>query len=175
MDVAAAVTVLARRDVRAGEYPDLHQTSLTRLELPDSAQFSNANLSSVDFRCASLRGAHFEDARLGGAWMVWADLTGADLHGAKGLDKVVWLHTTCPDGSGSHKVRKESDRETCVDRLELPSKKSSTPKTGEGQAQGSAVQPRGARPGICRPGALEAVAPTAPSQTHCAEDLGVQG
>jgi Pentapeptide repeats (8 copies) len=64
-----------------------------------------AKIPTADLRHARLTGAFLRDAdlrnaRLDGADLTDADLTGADLTGAS-LVKVVWSHTTCPDGTVS--------------------------------------------------------------------------
>lgn len=128
IDVSTAMKVLAGRKIRAGERPDLQSTELSRLGLPETAQLSNVNLTSADLRCSNLRGVNLKNSDLSGTWLVWADLTNANLDRAQHLDEAVWQHTTCPDGTKSWKVGK--NRETCMGHLAPLSAQSPTPSGG---------------------------------------------
>jgi hypothetical protein len=87
-DVQAAVTVLARRAVRAGDPPlDLSGSLLPEARL-DGARLAGADLRGADLRGTSLRGAdlagaHLEESLLCGAQLQGADLAGARLAGAR--------------------------------------------------------------------------------------------
>lgn len=62
------------------------------------AKTVTADLRNARLTGAFLRDADLRNAKLDGADLTGADLTGADLTGAS-LIKVVWSHTTCPDGT----------------------------------------------------------------------------
>ncbi|MFF1380963.1 pentapeptide repeat-containing protein [Streptomyces sp. NPDC058308] len=87
-DVAAAVTVLARRPAHVEKNRiDLRNTDLTGLELlPDQdgnrPRLRWADLCGAWLTGARMPGADLRDAWLGGADLTRADLTGADLTGA---------------------------------------------------------------------------------------------
>jgi len=87
-DVQAAVTVLARRAVRADDPPlDLSGSLLPEARL-DGARLAGADLRGADLRGTSLRGAdpagaHLEESLLCGAQLQGADLAGARLAGAR--------------------------------------------------------------------------------------------
>ncbi|MEU7583248.1 pentapeptide repeat-containing protein [Streptomyces sp. NPDC041068] len=87
-DVAAAVTVLARRPARTEKNRiDLRHTDLTGLELlPDrsgnSPRLRWADLCGTWLTGARMPGADLKDAWLAGTDLTRADLTGADLSGA---------------------------------------------------------------------------------------------
>ena len=92
-DVAAALTVLARRD-RAKDktaFEDLRGVNLADLDLSatrladadlDNAILTGANLYDADLTGASLDNAHLESANMTGALMTGAYLESADLTGA---------------------------------------------------------------------------------------------
>lgn len=81
----------------------------------NGASLTGADLSGTDLAGADLISAYLADSNLTGADLTRANLTSADLDGAiltkANLDKasltgaqlsgVVWLHTTCPDGTNS--------------------------------------------------------------------------
>lgn len=83
-DVAAALTVLARRPADPKDFPkvDLHAIRVPDAAFPESANLTNAYLPYVDLTGASLIGAHLTGADLTAADLTRADLTRADLTGA---------------------------------------------------------------------------------------------
>jgi Pentapeptide repeats (8 copies) len=82
-DVQAAVTVLGRRTVLAGDPPlDLRGALLPGARL-DGARLAAADLAGADVRAASLQRAQLAGADLEGALLCGAQLQGADLRGAR--------------------------------------------------------------------------------------------
>ena len=91
---------------------------------------SGADLTNIDLRGSLLSDVNFTDATLIGAdfsprpmkangisgenqtVIINANMLGADLTDAKGLDTVLWTNTICPDGSKS-----QSNGNTCKDNL----------------------------------------------------------
>ena len=65
-----------------------------------NANLAGANLNNADLSGTLLNGANLSGANLHGADLTGANLTGANLSGAN-LNRVVWSHTTCPDGTSS--------------------------------------------------------------------------
>ncbi|MFI1303921.1 pentapeptide repeat-containing protein [Streptomyces sioyaensis] len=116
VDVWAAMEVLGRREVVAGQQLDLHDTSLRRLELPEGANFSNGDLRDINLSCARLPKVNLRNADLAGSNMKYADLSGALLEGARlnksGVSHVDWTGATCPDW---HHITKKGD--TCIGHL----------------------------------------------------------
>jgi hypothetical protein len=94
-DVQAAVTVLARRTVAAGDPPlDLSGSLLAGAQL-GRARLARANLRGADLRGAELgdaelAGAHLDQALLCGARLQAADLGGASLAGARASADTGW-------------------------------------------------------------------------------------
>jgi hypothetical protein len=94
-DVQAAVTVLARRTVLAGDPPlDLSGSLLAGAQL-GRARLARANLRGADLRGAELddaelAGAHLDQALLCGARLQAADLGGASLAGARASADTRW-------------------------------------------------------------------------------------
>jgi Pentapeptide repeats (8 copies) len=94
-DVQAAVSVLGRRTVLAGDPP----LDLSRSRLP-GARLERARLAGADLRGADLRGAgldqadlagaHLEESLLCGARLQGADLRGARLDGARASAATRW-------------------------------------------------------------------------------------
>ena len=97
-DVHAAVTVLARRTVLAGDPPlDLVGSLLPAARL-GSARLAGADLRGADLRGTSLQhaqlaGTNLEESLLCGAQLQGADLAGANLAGARATVATAW-----PDG-----------------------------------------------------------------------------
>ncbi len=75
----------------------LRDANLTGADL-QGADLRGANLREVDLTGANLRGANLDGANLRGANLTDADLTDASMVNT-GLRDVIWLVTTCPDGS----------------------------------------------------------------------------
>jgi Pentapeptide repeats (8 copies) len=97
-DVHAAVAVLARRTVLAGDPP----LDLAGSLLP-AARLSSARLAGADLRGADLRGTSLQQAQLAGAnleqaQLCGAQLQGADLAGAKLAGAQATVATRWPDG-----------------------------------------------------------------------------
>jgi uncharacterized protein YjbI with pentapeptide repeats len=95
---------------------DLSDSNLSGANLSgdnlDSANLSGANVSGDDLGYAFLTNADLSGADLSGS-----NLTGADLSGATNLTDtavagVIWIGTTCPDGTNS-----DNDGDTCVNNL----------------------------------------------------------
>ncbi|WP_330305480.1 MULTISPECIES: pentapeptide repeat-containing protein [unclassified Streptomyces] len=81
-DVAAAMTVLARRPLRDEKNPmDLRRADLTGLELLSDQDGHGPRLSQADLCGARLTDARMPGADLRGVWLGGADLTRADLQG----------------------------------------------------------------------------------------------
>jgi hypothetical protein len=81
---------------------DLHDDNLT------GANLQGADLQGADLHEDNLTGANLQGANLQGANLWDADLTNANLTGAD-LGEVVWLATTCPDGTSS-----DDHDDTCI-------------------------------------------------------------
>jgi uncharacterized protein YjbI with pentapeptide repeats len=92
-DVQAAVTVVARRDIRRDFRPiNLSGADLTGADIPWPADLSSARLEAAnlhgarlrgaDLSSSTLKGANLEGARLDGAKLESANLAGANLLGA---------------------------------------------------------------------------------------------
>jgi len=97
-DVNAAVTVLARRTVLAGDVPlDLSGSLLAGARLGwarlAGADLRGADVSRASLQHAELAGVHLEQARLCGTQFQDADLRGAHLAGARASADTRW-----PDG-----------------------------------------------------------------------------
>jgi hypothetical protein len=97
-DVNAAVTVLARRTVLAGDVPlDLSGSLLAGARLGwarlAGADLRGADVSGASLQHAELAGVHLEQARLCGTQFQDADLRGAHLAGARASADTRW-----PDG-----------------------------------------------------------------------------
>jgi hypothetical protein len=97
-DVNAAVTVLARRTVLAGDPPlDLSGSLLAGARLGwarlAGADLRGADVSRASLQHAELAGVHLEQARLCGTQFLGADLRGAHLAGARASADTRW-----PDG-----------------------------------------------------------------------------
>jgi hypothetical protein len=97
-DVNAAVTVLARRTVLAGDVPlDLSGSLLAGARLGwarlAGADLRGADVSGASLQHAELAGVHLEQARLCGTQFQGADLRGAHLAGARASADTRW-----PDG-----------------------------------------------------------------------------
>jgi Pentapeptide repeats (8 copies) len=97
-DVNAAVTVLARRTVLAGDVPlDLSGSLLAGARLGwarlAGADLRGADVSRASLQYAELAGVHLEQARLCGTQFQGADLRGAHLAGARASADTRW-----PDG-----------------------------------------------------------------------------
>jgi hypothetical protein len=75
------------------------------------ANLTGANLYNADLNSTILRNAVLTGANLNGANLAYADLTGADMQAAI-VDKVMWVSTTCPDGTNS-----DANGKTCVGHL----------------------------------------------------------
>jgi uncharacterized protein YjbI with pentapeptide repeats len=69
------------------------------------ANLAGANLNRASLASACLQGANLAGANLNRADLSGADLTNANFNGANlrsaVLNGVIWLHTTCPDGTNS--------------------------------------------------------------------------
>ena len=97
-EVQAAVTVLGRRTVLAGDPPlDLSGSLLPGARL-EGARLAGADLRGADVRGASLQhaelaGAHLEQALVCGTQFQGADLSGTHLAGARASAATSW-----PDG-----------------------------------------------------------------------------
>jgi hypothetical protein len=110
-----------------GPYGNLQGCTLANVNLQHAslqhANLSNANLSGADLSYANLGNANLGAAALETTNLTGTDLVGADLAGAflgfanlsgaamfeADLSGVVWITTTCPDGSNS-----DSDGGTCI-------------------------------------------------------------
>jgi hypothetical protein len=103
-----------------GPYADLfgcdkNGTDLSLADLSNaclnSADLSNANLYGAMLVGADLSNADLSHSNLTSADMRSANLSGANLSGAI-LDNVIWLNTTCPDGTNS-----ADNGNTCIGHL----------------------------------------------------------
>lgn len=80
----------------------------------DNANFEAADLSGSGFTTTTLRGANMRSAAFGsGASFDDADLSGAVLTNATGLENVQWTNTICPDQTNSNGTADG----TCLDHL----------------------------------------------------------
>jgi hypothetical protein len=97
-DVQAAVTVLARRSVLAGDPPlDLSGALLPGARL-DQARLAGADLRGADVRATNLLHADLAGARLEGSMLCGTLLDGADLAGARLAGARVNAATRWPSG-----------------------------------------------------------------------------
>ncbi|NUS42110.1 MAG: pentapeptide repeat-containing protein [Mycobacteriaceae bacterium] len=88
-DVAAALTVIGRREGDGGEHIDLSYSCLRQ------AHFERANLTAVDFTFSRLDGAHMDGARFRRTNMSNTHLDGAELYDAD-LSHETWDGLTMP-------------------------------------------------------------------------------
>ncbi len=90
---------------------DLTNVNFTGVDAPFT-NFRDTACVRTNFTSATLRGADFSGATLERVNFTSADLREADLRTATFGDNIVWLNTTCPDGTNSQ----DHDR-TCINNL----------------------------------------------------------